>query len=165
MLVLKNTMRKAPRSSATRRKAIKAGYRSGIEHEAAQCFIKETIPYTYESIKLHYSYKTTKRFYSCSCCESKELLFKSQYTPDFMFTGTNLIYEFKGVFALKDFKKQLAVQNQNPDKEIVIIFQDPNKKRSKLHTYGSHATKNGLKWFALKDKSKWLNYIKKKALI
>ena len=155
--------RKPPRQSLTRRKALTAGYRSGIEHQAAKIFDSNTIAFEYETIKLKYSYKTTKRFYSCACCGSKELIFESQYLPDFYFTGKSLIYEFKGEWKPKDRKKQIAVQQQNPEYEIVIIFQDPNKKISKLQTYGSYATKNGLKWFALKDKAKWLDYIKKKA--
>ena len=156
--------RKAPRNTTTRRKALKAGYRSGLEQNVATHLKDNSISFGYEPFKLEYTVIKKTAGVSCKCCGNEELIYTKKYLPDFHVKGTDLLLEPKGLFSFSDRNKQLQVQNQNPDWEIVIIFQSPRTKISpkSKYTYASWCDKNGLKWFAYKDSSKWLDYIKKK---
>ena len=53
------------------------------------------------------------------------------YVPDFVHPKQpNVLYEIKGYFikGFGDIQKYLAVIRDNPDKELVFIFSDPNKR-------------------------------------
>lgn len=153
--------RKAPRNTTTRRKALKAGYRSGLEQNVAVHLKACGIPFRYEPFKLDYTTIKKAKGISCKCCGGDEIIHTKQYLPDFHVKGTDLLLESKGIFSFADRRKQLEVQAQNPDWDIVIIFQSPRTKVSpkSKHTYASWCDKNGLKWFAYSDKQKWIDYV------
>lgn len=113
---------KAPRKPQT------APYRSQFEARFAS-----THPnFSYESAKLKYTVPASGH----------------NYTPDFYDPLTGTYYELKGRWTASDRKKMKLVVEQHPDKNIVMVFQDPSKpinKGSKT-TYGDWATKNGIKW-------------------
>ena len=146
--------------SKKRRSAVKAGFRSGLELDAANLMTKLGVEWEYESMKLPYKMQTTKRNQCCGNCGSTDIMVETTYTPDFIFHDKNVIYEFKGRWTLTDRKKIIAVQQQNPSWLIVMVFQDPKIKVSKLHSYGSWCDKNNIKWFANSNKSKWIDFIK-----
>lgn len=85
-----------------------------------------------------------------------------KYTPDFTSSDTSNIWiEVKGFF--KDYnevKKYIALKEQYPEKRIIFIFSNPNKKcyaqvkRKKdgsILTMGVWATKYGFEWYSAKE--------------
>lgn len=74
------------------------------------------------------------------------------YTPDFVIDG--VVYETKGyIRTLAERKKYVLVQQQNPDKKVVMVFQNPNlpiRKGSKT-TYRAWFEKNGLKVLSVEE--------------
>lgn len=74
-----------------------------------------------------------------------------RYLPDFI--KDNTILETKGRFTAPDRAKMLRVAQQNPDKKIILVFQNPNipiKKGSKT-TIVEWAEKNGFTWTTLEE--------------
>jgi len=68
--------------------------------------------------------------------------------------------ETKGRWTAIDRKKMKHVLNSNPDKDIRLVFQNPNQKISKgsKTTYEAYALKIGIKHVAKKDMpTEWFN--------
>ena len=89
----------------------------------------------------HMEYETKRLVYTVPASEHR-------YTPDFYDPKTDTYYELKGRWTAADRKKMKLVVQQHPDKNIVMVFQDPKKpiaKGSKT-TYAQWADKNGIKW-------------------
>lgn len=102
------------KSAITRKKAIKAGYRSAFEQNLAESM---TCPYEYETEVIKWTYSCNRR-----------------YTPDFILTkkdGTKMYIEAKGRFFSKDRTKMKYVKEQNPDLDIRFVFLDGKTKLSK----------------------------------
>ena len=86
--------------------------------------------FKYEEEKLPYIYPETKK----------------TYLPDF--TKEHIIIEAKGRFTAADRKKMLLVQEQYPDRIILMVFgraANTLSKKSKT-TYGEWCTKNNISW-------------------
>ena len=109
-------------------------YRSGFEVKVKKSLESRGIEFKYESEKLAYTVP-----------ESKHL-----YTPDFIVqteVGTTIYVEAKGNFTAADRKKMKLVIEQNPDKDIRLLFMRQNKiQRNSKTTYGSWCDKHGIKW-------------------
>lgn len=70
-----------------------------------------------------------------------------RYTPDFVDGDT--WYEVKGQFTASDRKKMRLLQEQYPDKDIVLVFQRPFQKigkSPKSKTYAEWAEWAGFRW-------------------
>lgn len=117
----------AVRNTATRKRAIAAGYRSGLEEAMAENLKERGISFTYEEDKIKW-------------LDSKE----RTYTPDFVLEN-GIIIETKGRFVSADRRKHKEIKKQYPDKDIRFVF---SNSRAKLYkgakgTYGSWCEKNG----------------------
>jgi len=126
--------------SKKRQAAYKYGYKSGLELTVAEQIKSNNYDVNYETETIHYTVPESKH----------------KYTPDFVFTKKNgeLMYiETKGRWTAIDRKKMKHVLNSNPDKDIRLVFQNPNQKISKgsKTTYEIHATKLGIEYVAKKD--------------
>lgn len=74
------------------------------------------------------------------------------YTPDFYDAETDTYYETKGLFSSADRTKILAVIEQNPGINIVLVFMNPHLKLSKKSktTYADWANRHGIEWSSAK---------------
>lgn len=116
----------AVRNTATRKRAIAAGYRSGLEEAMAENLKERGISFTYEKDKIKW-------------LDSKE----RTYTPDFVLSN-GIIIETKGRFVSADRRKHKEIKKQYPDKDIRFVF---SNSRAKLYkgakgTYGDWCDKN-----------------------
>ena len=80
-------------------------------------------------------YKVAKEYLTNYLYEPKESIVTYQvpheYNPDFVHPNQpDILIECKGFFikGFSDAQKYLAVIRDNPDKELVFVFSDPNKK-------------------------------------
>lgn len=109
-------------------------YRSGFEVKVKKSLESRGIEFKYESEKLPYIVP-----------ESKHL-----YTPDFIVQtegGTTIFVEAKGNFTAADRKKMKLVIEQNPDKDIRMLFQKDNKiQRNSKTKYSDWCLKNGIRF-------------------
>lgn len=109
-------------------------YRSGFEVKVKKSLESRGIEFKYESEKLPYIVP-----------ESKHL-----YTPDFIVqteVGTTIYVEAKGNFTAADRKKMKLVIEQNPDKEIRMLFQKDNKiQRNSKTKYSDWCLKNNIRF-------------------
>lgn len=69
------------------------------------------------------------------------------YKPDWS-TRALVIIELKGYFPAADRAKMRAVKAAHPDRDIRIVFQNPNAKLTKKSktTYAQWAVKHGFPW-------------------
>ena len=71
-----------------RRRAIKAGYRSGLEEDISIELIEKGVQFTYEKLKISWLDSKTRT-----------------YTPDFVLLENGIIIESKGRFTSEDRRK------------------------------------------------------------
>lgn len=102
----------AVRHTATRKRAMAAGYRSGLEEDTAENLTERGISFTYEEDKIKW-------------LDSKE----RTYTPDFVLEN-GIIIETKGRFVSADRRKHKEIKKQYPDKDIRFVF---SNSRAKLY--------------------------------
>jgi|TARA_R110000744_G_scaffold40439_2_gene91733 hypothetical protein len=134
------------RKSATRKRAMAAGYRSGLEETTADNLKERGISFTYEEDKIKW-------------LDSKE----RTYTPDFVLEN-GIIIETKGRFVSADRRKHKEIKKQYPDKDIRFVF---SNSRAKLYkgaksSYGDWCDKED---FLYSDKvipEEWTNEEKSK---
>lgn len=115
------------RNSATRKRAIQAGYRSGLEEATGINLKGRNIGFEYEKMKITW-------------LDSKE----RSYTPDFVLEN-GIIIETKGRFVSADRRKHKEIKKQYPDLDIRFVF---SNSRAKLYkgaksTYGEWCEKHG----------------------
>ena len=113
-----------------RQRALRAGYRSGLEQDTAKFLKDRGVKFTYEQFKIKWVDPKTKT-----------------YTPDFVLEN-GIIIETKGRFISPDRAKHLAVRDQYPDLDIRFVF---TNSRTKLYkgsktTYGMWCDKYGFKY-------------------
>lgn len=113
--------------SATRRRAIAAGYRSGLEEDMAANLKERGITFTYEEEKIKW-------------LDSKV----RTYTPDFVLEN-GIIIETKGRFVSTDRRKHKEVKKQYPDLDIRFVFSNSRAKLYKGSTssYGDWCDSHG----------------------
>ncbi len=128
----------------TRRRAIQAGYRSGLEEDTAEFLRKKNVKFTYEKEKIRWldmKYRT--------------------YTPDFVLAN-GIIIETKGRFVSTDRRKHKEIKDQYPDLDIRFVFSNSNQKLYKgaKSSYGDWCKKNGFKYADKVIPDEWLEEIK-----
>jgi len=132
-----------PRKALTvRQRAIKAGYRSGLEEDTAKMLTKMKVPYTYEKTKIKW-----------------EDFMVRTYTPDFVLHN-GIIIETKGRFMAADRRKHLEIRKQYGDEyDIRFVFSNSKSKLSKgaKSSYGDWCTKNGFLYADKVIPKEWLN--------
>ena len=111
----------------TRQRAIKAGYRSGLEETISQQLTKLFVPVMYETEKVKYVVNEVRT-----------------YTPDFKLPN-GIIIESKGRFVAADRKKHLLIQKQHLFLDIRFVFSNSRAKIAKgsKTTYGDWCDKHG----------------------
>jgi len=95
-------------------KAIKKGYRSGLEDRISDQLKSLSVPVKYEEFKIKYLVPESLH----------------TYTPDFELPN-GIIIESKGRFVAADRKKHLLVQQQHPKLDIRFVFSNSKAKISK----------------------------------
>lgn len=104
--------------------------RSGFEKKVAQYLIDNEVEYEYETEKLSYTIPATKH----------------TYTPDFLLPN-GIYIEAKGNFSAPQRKKMAAVIEQNPDKDIRMLFmRDNHISKSSKTRYSDWCEKRNVKY-------------------
>tara|TARA_R100001510_G_scaffold9853_1_gene7592 strand:- start:441 stop:842 length:402 start_codon:yes stop_codon:yes gene_type:complete len=113
-----------------RQRALRAGYRSGLEQDTAKFLNKRGIGFTYEEMKIKWVDPKTKT-----------------YTPDFVLDN-GIIIETKGRFISPDRAKHLAVRDQYPELDIRFVFTNSKSKlyKGSKTTYGMWCNKYDFKY-------------------
>lgn len=113
-----------------RQRALRAGYRSGLEQDTAKFLKKRGIGFTYEELKIKWVDPKTKT-----------------YTPDFVLDN-GIIIETKGRFISPDRAKHLAVRDQYPELDIRFVFTNSKSKlyKGSKTTYGMWCNKYDFKY-------------------
>lgn len=126
-----------------RARAIKHGYRSGLEEAVADQLKKHRIEYQYEHPDNKIKYTIPAKDHT--------------YLPDFKLPN-GIIVETKGRFVLADRKKHELIKKQHPEIDIRIVFSNSNtriSKRSKT-TYGMWCEKLGIPYADKQIPLDWL---------
>lgn len=104
--------------------------RSGFEKKTATFLDNLGLEYEYETEKLHYTEPATRR----------------TYTPDFILAN-GILVECKGAFTAPQRKKMAAVVEQNPDKDIRMLFMRNNAiSKSSKTRYSDWCEKRNIKY-------------------
>ena len=119
--------------------------RSGFERKIAAALTARGERYEYEVDKIPYVVPSSTHF----------------YVPDFKLDN-GIYVEGKGIFDRDARAKMMLVIEQNPDKDIRILFMRNNKlTRTSKQTYGDWCDKKGIKW-AVSTKGEvpdeWINH-------
>ena len=96
--------------SKTRRRALQAGYRSGLEEDTAAFLRERNIEFTYEEQKITWLDMKYRK-----------------YTPDFVLSN-GIIVETKGRFVSADRRKHQEIKKQFPDLDIRFVFSSSRQK-------------------------------------
>ena len=115
------------RHSAIRKRAIQAGYRSGLEEATGINLTEREVSFEYEKMKIKW-------------LDSKE----RSYTPDFVLEN-GIIIETKGKFTTADRRKHKEIKKQYPDLDIRFVFSNSRSKLDKgaKSNYGEWCVKYG----------------------
>ncbi|AYP28137.2 endonuclease [Lentibacter phage vB_LenP_ICBM1] len=128
--------------SSTRKRALKAGYRSGLEEQTAKDLKKREVPFSYEERKIKW-------------LDSKI----RTYTPDFELPN-GVIIETKGRFVAADRRKHLEIKKQFGDKyDIRFVFTNSKAKLYKgaKSSYADWCNKHGFLYADKTIPEEWLN--------
>lgn len=119
-------MAKKPYSNL-RARAIKEGYRSGLEEDTARYLTERGVWYTYEEEKIKWV----------------DLRHRS-YTPDFILHN-GIIVETKGRFTNDDRRKHIAIKEQYPNLDLRFVFTNSRAKlyKGSVTTYADWCKKHG----------------------
>jgi len=132
------------KKNTVRSRAIKAGYRSGLEETIANQLQKKDIPFEYENKANIVKYVIPASDHT--------------YLPDFKLPN-GIIVETKGRFVLADRKKHKLIKEQYPDLDIRFVFSNSNTKISKgsKTTYASWCEKLGIPYADKTIPQSWLD--------
>lgn len=122
--------RRSAASSTTRKVAKAANFRSGFEQKVAKSITTYGATYTYEKDKIQYIIPASKH----------------NYLPDFKLEN-GIYIEAKGKWDASSRKKMVLAIEQNPDKDIRMLFMRDNtiSKNSKTK-YSDFCDKRGIKY-------------------
>ena len=126
--------------------AMKHGWRSGLEERVGGSLSARGISYDFEAETLEYVVPQVVR----------------KYTPDFTLhtaSGKKLYIETKGRWVREDRAKMALVLKAHPDKDIRLVFQNPNAKIAKgsKTTYSAWCDKHlGIPWAKGDIPDEWL---------
>ena len=128
-----------------RQRALRAGYRSGLEQDTAKYLKQKGVNFTYEEFKIKWVDPKTKT-----------------YTPDFVLEN-GIIIETKGRFISPDRAKHLAVRDQYPDLDIRFVFTNSKARlyKGSKTTYGMWCDRYGFKYADRLIPDAWLKEPKK----
>jgi hypothetical protein len=117
----------APAQSKVRQRALKAGYRSGLEETISLQLTSLSVPVLYETEKIKYEVNEVR-----------------SYTPDFLLPN-GIIIESKGRFVAADRKKHLLIQKQHIFLDIRFVFSNSKAKLTKgsKTSYGDWCKQHG----------------------
>jgi len=123
-------------------KAIKNGYRSGLEDRISDQLKSLSVPVKYEEFKIKYLVPESLH----------------TYTPDFELPN-GIIIESKGRFVAADRKKHLLVQQQHPKLDIRFVFSNSKAKISKgsKTSYADWCIKHGFLYADKLIPEEWIN--------
>lgn len=154
---------KFPSSSDKRRRAIAAGYRSGLEEDVSAALKTLGAVFGYETEVVKYTPPAKTRRYT------PDFVFEKKNTPcpacggigcpDCNGTGKSRLYvETKGRFTSADRVKHLAIQAEKPHLDIRFVFTNPKTRLSKASktTYADWCESHGFKWAARMVPAEWL---------
>ena len=126
-------------------RAIKHGYRSGLEDRASRQIGEAGIEVIYERERIEYFIPVRH----------------SKYTPDFKLPklGGFFFIETKGRFVTADRHKHLLIKKQKPDIDIRFVFSNANAKiyKGSPTTYSSWCEKHGFRWANKHIPVEWLD--------
>lgn len=130
------------RSTVGTPKAIKNGYRSGLEDKIAEQLKSLSVPVKYEECKITYSVPESLH----------------TYTPDFELPN-GIIIESKGRFVASDRKKHLLVKQQRPTLDIRFVFSNSKAKINKgsKTSYADWCDKFGFQYADKLIPEGWIN--------
>ena len=119
------------KKTSARARAIKHGYRSGLEETVANQLISQEVTYEYESKKNIIKYIIPASNHT--------------YLPDFKLPN-DIIIETKGRFMTADRKKHSLIKEQHPELDIRFVFSNSKTKLSKKSktTYGAWCESLGI---------------------
>ena len=126
--------------TSVRARAIKNGYRSGLEEKIAKQLEEAGVPFDYEKLKVSYELEETRK-----------------YTVDFQLPN-GIIVETKGLFKTEDRKKHLLIQKQRPELDIRFVFSNARAKlyKGSKTTYSDWCDKYGFKWADKTIPTEWI---------
>jgi hypothetical protein len=129
-----------PRVTSVRARAIKNGYRSGLEEKIAKQLEEAGIAFDYEKLKVPYELAETRK-----------------YTVDFQLPN-GIIVETKGLFKTEDRKKHLLIQKQHPELDIRFVFSNARAKlyKGSKTTYSDWCDKYNFKWADKTIPTEWI---------
>lgn len=131
-----------------RARAIKHGYRSGLEETVANYLQDRNISFEYENKDNTIKYIVPAKGHT--------------YLPDFKLPN-GIIVETKGRFLLADRKKHELIKQQHPEVDIRIVFSNSKTRISKTSktTYGMWCEKMGIPYADKEIPQSWLDEPKK----
>ncbi len=97
--------------SKTRKEARAENFRSGFEKKGADNLTKRKVKFTYEKDRIPYVIPASKH----------------NYCPDFILDSNDIVLEFKGKFDAATRRKMALVIEQNPNRDIRMVFMRDNK--------------------------------------
>lgn len=124
-----------------RKRAIQAGYRSGLEEDISKELTEKGIDFTYEKLKIEW-------------LDSK----LRTYTPDF-YLPNGIIIESKGRFTSDDRRKHREVQVQHPLLDIRFVFSNSRAKlyKNAKSNYGDWCDRYGFKYANKSIPQEWID--------
>tara|TARA_X000001382_G_scaffold101953_1_gene76651 strand:- start:8713 stop:9129 length:417 start_codon:yes stop_codon:yes gene_type:complete len=137
---------KKKRKSTTRSAAVKAGFRSGLEHRVWKNLKQRHVTgCAYETLKVDYVIPATNH----------------TYTPDIILPN-GIVIEVKGRLVKADRDKHLLIKEQHPELDIRFLFQSANNKirKGSKTTYAHWCDKNDILWCEKIIPDAWLKKIK-----
>jgi hypothetical protein len=139
--------RTTTKTSSLRQRALREGYRSGLELKAAAQLNAAGVTVAYEEEVIEYTVPEQRK----------------KYKIDFRLPN-GILVETKGRFVSDDRKKHKLVREQYPDLDLRIVFQNPNARIGKKSTttYAQWCDKLGIKWAKAEHReapipAAWLN--------
>lgn len=134
-----------PRKTTGTSRAIKHGYRSGLEDRASRQIGEAGIEVVYERERIEYFIPVRH----------------SKYTPDFKLPkpGGFFFVETKGRFVTADRHKHLLIKKQKPEIDIRFVFSNANAKiyKGSPTTYADWCNKHGFRWANKHIPDEWLD--------
>ena len=134
-------------------------YKSGFEASLAAQLTRAKIQFEYEPGPLPYLLViSTGR---CGDCNSKNVVSKRKYIPDWVFGG-KIVVESKGKFTSEMRTKMLSVIASNPELDIRMLFMRDNwLTRAKKHKYTEWCKQKGIKCAVGEFPKEWLREFRK----
>ena len=146
-----NRKKKRQKHTTTRQRAIKNGYRSGLEDKTATCIAKSGCIVLFETDKIDYVVPARD----------------AKYTPDFKLPkkGGFFYVETKGIWTVQDRQKHLLIKEQHPDIDIRFVFSNQNAKlyKGSPTTYAAYCKKHGFQYAHKEIPQEWLEEAKKES--